>query len=99
MAGTEAASFGLPVLGLAGTVTEELFPPGTGVVLAQSLAKPDIVGAVGPLLKDAALASELGRAAWERVQNNFLEEHFRVRFLNALDDFVPCNEAISSQST
>ena len=40
LAAAEAASFGLPVLGLAGTVTEELFPPGTGAVLAKSLAKP-----------------------------------------------------------
>jgi len=96
LAGTEAASFGLPVLGLAGTVTEELFPPGTGAVLARSLAKPDIVEAVAPLLKDAALASELGRAAWERVQDNFLEEHFRARFRKALDDFVPYRETVKS---
>jgi len=96
LAGTEAASFDLPVLGLAGTVTEELFPPGTGVVLASSLAKPDIVDAVAPLLKDAALASELGRAAWERVQNNFLEEHFRARFRKALDDFIPYSGTVKS---
>ena len=30
LAGVEAASFGLPVLGLAGTVTEELFPSWNG---------------------------------------------------------------------
>ena len=97
LAGTEAASLGLPVLGLAGTVTEELFPPGTGVVLAKSLEKFDIVEAVTPLLKDAALASELGRAAWKRVQNNFLEEHFRARFLKALDEFIRRNETAKAQ--
>ena len=92
LAAAEAASFGLPVLGLAGTVTEELFPPGTGAVLARSLAKSDIVEAVAPLLRDATLTSKLGRAAWERVQNNFLEEHFQARFRKALADFVPYNE-------
>jgi glycosyltransferase involved in cell wall biosynthesis len=42
LAGVEAASFGLPVLGLAGTVTEELFPIGTGAVIAKDLSRKSI---------------------------------------------------------
>jgi phosphatidyl-myo-inositol dimannoside synthase len=96
LAAAEAASFGLPVLGLAKTVTEELFPPGTGAILAQSLSTPDIVKAVAPLLKDPARAAEMGIAAWTRVQNNFLEHHFRTRFRKALDDFIPYHETFKS---
>jgi phosphatidylinositol alpha-1,6-mannosyltransferase len=89
LAGAEAASFGLPVLGLGGTVTEELFPPGTGVVLAKSLTPKDIVDAVVPVLQNAELASRLGYDAWKRVQSTFLEEHFAERFRRAIADFVP----------
>jgi phosphatidyl-myo-inositol dimannoside synthase len=96
LAGTEAASFGLPVLGLAGTVIEELFPPGTGVVVAQSLAQKDLVEAVVPVLQNAQLASQLGYAAWKRVQSTFLEEHFAVRFRRALRALVPYNAAENS---
>jgi phosphatidyl-myo-inositol dimannoside synthase len=89
LAGAEAASFGVPVLGLAGTVTEELFPDGTGAVLARDLGKHSIARAAIPVLADSQLASKLGRAAWNRVQNNFLEEHFTERFRRALSPLIP----------
>jgi phosphatidylinositol alpha-1,6-mannosyltransferase len=48
LAGVEAASFGLPLLGLAGTVMEELFPTGTGAVLAKDLSREKIAEAAVP---------------------------------------------------
>jgi hypothetical protein len=40
--GVEAASFALPVLGLAGTLSDELLPTGTGAVMAKDLSKESI---------------------------------------------------------
>jgi phosphatidylinositol alpha-1,6-mannosyltransferase len=84
LAGIEAASFGVPFLGLAGTVTAELFPDGHGVILAKDLSRGSIAEAAIPVLTDSALASRLGAAARKRVQSTFLEEHFAARFRRAL---------------
>src|SRR6202140_963328 len=84
LAGVEAASFGLPVLGLAGTVTGELFPSGTGAVMAKDLSRKSIAESGVPVLRDAQHAAELGRAASARVNAVFLEEHFIDRFRRAL---------------
>jgi phosphatidylinositol alpha-1,6-mannosyltransferase len=84
LAGVEAAAFGVPVLGLAGTVAGELFPDGNGVVLAKDLARESIAEAAIPVLTDPELASKLGHAGRERVQSTFLEEHFAARFCRAL---------------
>src|SRR6202158_1777633 len=84
LAGVEAASFGLPVLGLAGTVTEELFPVGTGAVIAKDLSRRSISESAVPVLRNAQQAAELGRAASTRVNAVFLEEHFIDRFRRAL---------------
>jgi phosphatidylinositol alpha-1,6-mannosyltransferase len=84
LAAAEAASYGVPVLGLAGTVFEELFPSGAGAVLARDLQKHSIARAAIPILADPQIALELGRAAWNRVQQNFLEEHFAERLRQAL---------------
>jgi phosphatidylinositol alpha-1,6-mannosyltransferase len=89
LASAEAASFGVPVLGLAGTVIEELFPEGTGAILARDWGKHSIAQSAIPVLADSQLASTLGRAAWNRVQNNFLEEHFAERFRRALSSLIP----------
>jgi glycosyltransferase involved in cell wall biosynthesis len=93
LAGAEAASFGVPVLGLAGTVMEELFPNASGAVLAKDLGKHSIAQAAIPLLADSKLASKLGRAAWNRVQNNFLEAHFAKRFHRALAPMIAAYRA------
>ena len=63
LAGIEAASFGVPFMGLAGTVTAELFPDGNGVVLAKDLTPHSIAEAAIPVLTDSRLASNLGDAA------------------------------------
>jgi glycosyltransferase involved in cell wall biosynthesis len=84
LAGAEAASFGVPVLGLAGTVTEELFPLGTGAVVAKDLSRESIAEAAIPLLRNARYAQELGSAAATRVNAIFLKEHFAGRLRKAL---------------
>ncbi len=84
LAGIEAASFGVPFMGLAGTVTAELFPDGNGVVLAKDLTPNSIADAAIPVLTDSRLASKLGDAARKRVHSIFLEEHFAARFRAAI---------------
>jgi phosphatidyl-myo-inositol dimannoside synthase len=89
LAGVEAASFGVPVLGLAGTVTEELFPEATGAVFAKDLDGDSIARAAIPVLADPGFAAELGRAARARVRSVFLQEHFMERFRQALTPLIP----------
>jgi len=93
LAGAEAASFGVPVLGLAGTVTEELFPPGMGAVLAKDLSRESIAEAAIPLLRSAQYAQELGSAAAARVSAVFLREHFAGRLRRALAPQLSVYEA------
>lgn len=89
LAGVEALAFGVPLLGLAGTVIEELFPNGEGVVVAKDTGRDSIAEAAIPILTNARLASSLGQAGCARVQNTFLEAHFAVRFRRALAQFIP----------
>jgi phosphatidyl-myo-inositol dimannoside synthase len=95
LAGVEAASFGLPVLGLAGTVTEELFPIGTGAVMSKDLSRESIAQSAVPVLRDAQRAAQLGRASLARVNSVFLKEHFVVRFRHALDSFLSPHGAVA----
>lgn len=88
LAGVEAASFGVPFLGLAGTVTEELFPGQTGAVFAKDLDGDSIAQAAIPVLSDAQCAARLGQAARARVQSVFLQEHFMERFRQALSPII-----------
>lgn len=98
LAGVEAASFGLPVLGLAGTVTEELFPSGTGAVMAKDLSKESIAESAIPLLRTARHAAELGRASLARINAVFLEEHFIDRLRRALAPVLLSHQALSQTS-
>jgi len=99
LAGVEAASFGVPVLGVAGTVTEELFPPGTGVVVAKDLSTESIAEAAIPLLRSAQYAQALGSAAAARVNAIFLEEHFAGRLRRALAPLLSVYEAVATNGT
>jgi glycosyltransferase involved in cell wall biosynthesis len=96
LAGVEAASFGLPLLGLAGTVTEELFPPGTGAVLAKNLSKESIAEAAVPILRSPELAANLGRAASAMVKAVYLEEHFFGRLRQALAPVLTVPKALAT---
>jgi phosphatidyl-myo-inositol dimannoside synthase len=99
LAGVEAASFGVPVLGLAGTVTEELFPTGTGAVVAKDLSRESIAEAAIPLLRSAQCAQALGRAAVARVNAVFLKEHFAGRLRRALAPQLSVFEAVATNGT
>lgn len=88
LAGVEAAAHGIPVLGLAGTVLGELFPYGIGAVLVNDTRASSIAEASIPVLTDGDYANAIGQAAWERVNANFLEQHFMDRFRSALVPFV-----------
>jgi glycosyltransferase involved in cell wall biosynthesis len=96
LAGVEAASFGVPLLGLAGTVTEELFPIGTGAVIAKDLSRESIAEAAIPILRSAQHAQALGSAAAARVNAVFLNEHFAVRLRRALASQLSICEAVAS---
>ena len=85
LAGVEAAGHGLPFVGLAGTVAEELFPAGAGMVPAKDLSAESIAQATIPLLTHNQLATQTGRAGWERVHSIFLEKHFAERFRKTID--------------
>jgi len=95
LAGVEAASFGVPVLGLAGTVTEELFPPGTGAVVAKDLSRESIAEAAIPLLGSPQHAQTLGRSAAARVNAVFLREHFASRLRRALSPQLSVCETVA----
>ena len=99
LAGIEAASFGVPFLGLHGTVAAELFPDGNSVVLAHDLRPESIAKAAIPVLTDAPLASRLGNAAYERVHSTFLEEHFAARFRRALAKVLTIDSSEDRKST
>ena len=88
LAGVEAAILGVPVLGLAGTVTEELFPEGKGAVIADDLDGDSIARAAIPILSDPQAAARLGQAGRARVQSVFLQEHFMNRFRQALSPLL-----------
>jgi len=87
LAAVEAAGAGTPVLGLRGTVIEELFPSG-GVALAESQAPADVAAAAIPILADAGAASRAGAAGAARVGERFLESHFIERVRVALAAWV-----------
>lgn len=94
LAGVEAASFGVPLLGLAGTVTEELFPVGTGAVIAKDLSRESIAKAAIPLLASAQDAQALGTSAAARVNAVFLREHFADRLRRALAPWLSVNKTV-----
>jgi phosphatidylinositol alpha-1,6-mannosyltransferase len=95
LAGVEAASFGLPVLGLAGTVAEELFPSGTtGAIVAKDLSRESIAEAAIPLLRNAQHAQALGHAAAARVNAVFLKEHFAGRLRHALASYLSISKTV-----
>jgi glycosyltransferase involved in cell wall biosynthesis len=96
LAGVEAASFGVPFLGLAGTVTEELFPPSTGAVVAKDLSRESIAEAAIPLFKNAQYAQSLGSAGAARVNAVFLKEHFAGRLRRALAPQLSVCEAVAT---
>jgi len=87
LAGVEAAAAGVPVMGLAGTVMSEIFPNG-GAILVNDLLASTITQVAVRVLGDSEYANEVGLAARQRVEENFLEEHFIARFQTALQPLL-----------
>jgi phosphatidylinositol alpha-1,6-mannosyltransferase len=87
LVGLEAAVRGAAVVGLKGTVIEELFPDG-GPVLAEAQDAGAIAAAAIPLLADAEVARSAAEAARRRVQERFLEEHAIERMRGALREWL-----------
>jgi phosphatidylinositol alpha-1,6-mannosyltransferase len=84
LAGVEAAGWGVPLLGLRGTVMDELFPNGCAI-FAGDVSAGAIADAAIPVLRDSQLANTVGRSGRQRVRQTFLEEHFLARFRAALE--------------
>lgn len=84
LANVEAAGIGLPLIGLPGTVLEELFPADAGVRFVRSLSPNDIARTAIELLRDPQRAAELGARGRAHVLANYTQEHFKTRFLATL---------------
>jgi hypothetical protein len=84
LAAVEAAAAAMPVLGVKGTVLEELFPSGRGLALAGAPTGPSVAAAAIPILADASRAEILGQEARARVLEALLREHAEARVWSAL---------------
>ena len=84
----EAATHGAAVLGLRGTVIEELFPGGHGTVLADRQEAAYLASAAIPVLSDPARAQAIADAGRERVESVFLVEHYGARLRLALAEWL-----------
>lgn len=83
LAAVEAAAYGVPVIALKGTVSEELFPDG-GHVFLESAEPQRVAEAVIALLTDSARAAAIGEAGACRVREAFTTRHFAERLRAAI---------------
>jgi len=67
---SRSSELGLPVLAWP-HVTDELFPRGTGAVIAKDLSRKSIAESAVPVLRDGQHAALLGRASLARVTRSF----------------------------
>jgi phosphatidyl-myo-inositol dimannoside synthase len=88
LAALEAAASGLPVIGLKGTVTEELFPDGSGHVLLDSTEPQELAGALIGLLTDEGRARAIGDAGRCRMREVFTTEQFNQRIRGAITPLI-----------
>jgi phosphatidylinositol alpha-1,6-mannosyltransferase len=88
LAGIEAAAAGVPVVGLKGTVTEELFPDGCGHILLDSVDPTALADVLTRLLTDPDLSHDIGEAGRRRVKAVFTIGHFNRRIQEALRPFL-----------
>jgi phosphatidylinositol alpha-1,6-mannosyltransferase len=89
LAAIEAASSGIPVVALKGTVTEELFPDGCGHVLLDSAEPQPLADALVGLLSNAERARAIGAAGLRRVHEVFTLDQFHQRLRAAVPLFSP----------
>jgi len=84
LAAIEAAACGVPVVAMKGTVTDELFPDGSGHVLLDSSDPGPLADALVALLTDADRARAIGAAGRRRVLDAFTTDHFNRRLRAAI---------------
>lgn len=84
----EASVRGAAVVGLAGTVIDEIFPPGVGPVRLASREPGAVAGMVTALLRDPERAQRCADSARALVEAHFLEEHAVGRFRAALSPWI-----------
>lgn len=84
LAAVEAAGYGVPVIALRGTVTEELFPGGCGHVLLDSTEESPLADALIGLLTDTERAGGIGRDGLRRVRESFTMDQFHGRLRAAV---------------
>ena len=84
LAAIEALAAGVPVVALKGTVTDELFPDGSGHLLLESQAPEPLAAALIRLLADPHLAESVGNAGRQRMRDVFTIECFDQRLREAL---------------
>lgn len=84
LAALEAAACGLPVVGLKGTVIQELFPDSCGHVLLDSVEPQTVANALIGLLTDHDLSNAIGEAGRQRMREAFTIGHFNQRIRAAL---------------
>jgi phosphatidylinositol alpha-1,6-mannosyltransferase len=85
LASVEAAARGVPLLGLRGTVLEELFPEQAGVRFIEGRSKEQIAGAAIALLRQGDETATFGARAREYVAGHYTTEHFSRRLRVALE--------------
>jgi glycosyltransferase involved in cell wall biosynthesis len=91
----EAASFGTPVVALAGTVLEELFPSGEGAVFAERATGDAVAEAVIPLLRGGDAAADLGARARRRVERELTISTFRASVRRELGPLLHAKSTVA----
>jgi phosphatidylinositol alpha-1,6-mannosyltransferase len=89
LAGIEAAASGLPIVGLKGTVSDELFPDSSGHILLDAITSESLANALIRLLADRDLAHAIGEAGRRRAQSVFTVDEFNQRLWAAIAVAAP----------
>ena len=84
LANVEAAACGVPLLGLRGTVLDELFPDEVGVRFLRDATPASIARGAIALFTDADAADALGARGRDHVLSHYTLAHFEQRSVDAL---------------
>jgi phosphatidyl-myo-inositol dimannoside synthase len=85
LAAIEAASMGVPVLGIAGTVLAEILPADRGGIFVAEQNAAQLARAITSALQQPELLLQQGQLAMQHVRSNYAPADFFVRFWRALD--------------
>jgi phosphatidylinositol alpha-1,6-mannosyltransferase len=93
LANVEAAALGIPLIGLGGTVLDELFPADVGVRVVPSLEPAHVAAAAIELLRDPVAAAALGQRGRQHVLAHYTRDRFAERFRAAVRPLVASSKA------